>query len=225
MPGLMKPKSRGTVRLASADPTAPLIVDPPISPSRPTSTPMCRASSSASRIGNGKGFDGVRKEQVSIPGARRAQIIEYVRANAATYFHFVGTCAMGSAASAPVDESAARARRGAAARCRRLGHAGDHLLQHPCADAFARRARGGDHPGGWSDRGGTAQRPVQAGRPCASGGGRYIAAHDEDRRHRHAPPPPFHDRRAPDLLSCRRIWVRGTFSPKCSAVFALIRWS
>lgn len=56
-------------------------------------------------IGNGKGFDGVRKEQVTIPGAKREQIVEYVRANAATYFHFVGTCAMGKDASAPVDET------------------------------------------------------------------------------------------------------------------------
>ena len=59
----------------------------------------------AAAIGNGKGFDAVRKEQLSIPNASKAQIVDYVRANAATYFHFVGTCAMGRAASAPVDET------------------------------------------------------------------------------------------------------------------------
>ena len=46
----------------------------------------------------------MRKEQVSIPGAKRAEIVDYIRANAATYFHFVGTCAMGKDTSAPVDE-------------------------------------------------------------------------------------------------------------------------
>ena len=56
-------------------------------------------------IGNGKGFDGIRKEQISIPGANKAQIVEYIRANAATYFHFVGTCAMGKDKGAPVDEA------------------------------------------------------------------------------------------------------------------------
>ena len=62
-------------------------------------------------IGNGKGFDAVRKEQVSIPNASKAQIVDYVRANAATYFHFVGTCAMGRAASGAGRRDAAGARR------------------------------------------------------------------------------------------------------------------
>ena len=47
----------------------------------------------------------MRKGQLSVPGGGRAEIIDYIRANAATYFHFVGTCAMGSNPSAPVDES------------------------------------------------------------------------------------------------------------------------
>ena len=105
MPGLMKPKSRGTVRLASADPMAPLLVDPAYFAEQADVDAYIAGIEFAAAIGNGKGFDAVRKEQVSIPKASKAEIIEYVRANAATYFHFVGTCAMGRAASAPVDET------------------------------------------------------------------------------------------------------------------------
>jgi choline dehydrogenase len=104
MPGLMKPKSRGTVRLASADPLAPLIVDPNYFAEPADVDAYVTGIEFAMAIGNGKGFDGVRKEQVSIPGANKAQIVEYVRANAATYFHFVGTCAMGRDPTTPVDE-------------------------------------------------------------------------------------------------------------------------
>ena len=47
----------------------------------------------------------MRKEQVSIRGAREgADRRILLRANTATYFHYVGTCAMGKDASAPVDE-------------------------------------------------------------------------------------------------------------------------
>jgi choline dehydrogenase len=105
MPGLMKPKSRGTVRLASADPAAPLIVDPNYFAEPADVDAYVASVELAMAIGNGKGFDGMRKGQVSIPGAGRAEIIDYIRANAATYFHFVGTCAMGNDPSAPVDES------------------------------------------------------------------------------------------------------------------------
>lgn len=105
MPGLMKPKSRGTVRLASADPGAPLIVDPNYFAEQADIDAYVTSVELAMAIGNGKGFDGMRKGQVSIPGAGRAEIIDYIRANAATYFHFVGTCAMGTENSAPVDEN------------------------------------------------------------------------------------------------------------------------
>ncbi len=105
MPGLLKPKSRGTVRLASADPSAPLIVDPNYFAEPADVDAYVASVELAMAIGNGKGFDGMRKEQVSIPGAGRAQIIDYIRASAATYFHFVGTCAMGTNAAAPVDEA------------------------------------------------------------------------------------------------------------------------
>ena len=111
MPGLIKPKSRGTVRLASADPSAPPLVDPNYFADPADVDAYVASVELAMAIGNGKGFDGMRKEQVSIPGAKRAEIIDYIRANAATYFHFVGTCAMGKDAERAGRRGAARARR------------------------------------------------------------------------------------------------------------------
>jgi choline dehydrogenase len=105
MPGLLKPKSRGTVRLTSADPNAVPLVDPNYFADPADVDAYVASVELAMAIGNGKGFDGMRKDQVSIPGAKRAEIVNYIRANAATYFHFVGTCAMGKDASAPVDGS------------------------------------------------------------------------------------------------------------------------
>jgi len=104
MPGLLKPKSRGTVRLTSADPAAAPLVDPNYFADPADVDAYVASVELAMAIGNGKGFDGMRKDQVSIPGAKRAEIVDYIRASAATYFHFVGTCAMGKDASAPVDE-------------------------------------------------------------------------------------------------------------------------
>jgi choline dehydrogenase len=105
MPGLLKPKSRGTVRLASADPASAPLVDPNYFADPADVDAYVTSVELAMAIGNGKGFDEMRKEQLSIPGAKRAEIIDYIRANAATYFHFVGTCAMGKDAGAPLDEA------------------------------------------------------------------------------------------------------------------------
>ena len=146
----MKPKSRGTVRLASADPQRRSRVDPNYFADPADVDAYVASVELAIAIGNGPGFERMRKEQVSIPRRQpRGRSSSYIRANAATYFHFVGTCAMGKDASAPVDPKRC-ALRGVspAARRRRLGHARGHLLQHPRADAGACRARRRDRAGG-----------------------------------------------------------------------------
>ena len=104
MVGLMKPKSRGTLRLASADPSAVPIVDPNYFSDPADVDAYVAGMELGIAIGNGRGFDRMRRAQISIPGGGRAQIVEHVRANAATYYHYVGTCAMGTDAGAPVDE-------------------------------------------------------------------------------------------------------------------------
>ena len=101
----MKPKSRGTLRLASADPSVVPIVDPNYFSDPADVDAYVAGMELGIAIGNGRGFDGMRQVQISIPGGGRAQDLERVRANAATYYHYVGTCAMGTGASAPVDET------------------------------------------------------------------------------------------------------------------------
>ena len=104
MVGLMKPKSRGTVRLASADPSVVPVVDPNYFSDPADVHAYVAGMELGIAIGNGRGFDRMRKAQISIPGGGRAQIVEHIRANAATYYHYVGTCAMGRDPNAPVDE-------------------------------------------------------------------------------------------------------------------------
>lgn len=105
LPGLTQPKSRGTVRLMSPDPLAPIAVDPNYLGDPADIEAYVAGVEFAIALGNAKGFDGMRKQQLTLPGAGKAQIADYIRQTALTYFHFVGTCAMGTSASAPVDEA------------------------------------------------------------------------------------------------------------------------
>ena len=103
LPGLMKPKSRGTVRLTSADPSATLAVDSNYFADQADIDTYVTGIEIGIAIGNGKAFSDIRQEQVNLRGADKAQMVDYVRRTALTYFHFAGTCAMGKSASAPVD--------------------------------------------------------------------------------------------------------------------------
>jgi choline dehydrogenase len=104
-PGLTKPVSRGTVRLASADPKALAIVDPNYFAEQADVDAYVAAIEFSLALGNSNSFGELRNDQLSLKGADKAAIADYVRDNALTYFHFVGTCAMGRDQSAPVDES------------------------------------------------------------------------------------------------------------------------
>jgi choline dehydrogenase len=104
-PGLTKPVSRGTVRLASADPKALAVVDPNYFAEQADVDAYVAAIEFSLALGNSNAFAELRKDQISLKGADKAAIADFVRENALTYFHFVGTCAMGSHESAPVDES------------------------------------------------------------------------------------------------------------------------
>jgi choline dehydrogenase len=103
MVGLMKPKSRGTVRLRSNDPMDVPVVDPNYFSDPADVDAYVAGMELGIAIGNGRGFDGIRKSQISVPSGGRAEIVEHIRANAGTYYHYVGTCEMGTDASAPVD--------------------------------------------------------------------------------------------------------------------------
>ena len=105
IPGIVRPKSRGTVRLTSVDPTAPLEIDPRYFSHPDDMAAMIQAVRISRRIGEqaalcdwnaGEHFPGADVEDDE-------EIARYVERDVSTWFHPVGTCRMGIGADAVVD--------------------------------------------------------------------------------------------------------------------------
>jgi choline dehydrogenase len=106
LPGLVRPRSRGTVRLASADPAA----YPRISANyfaeqtdldrMVQMVTITRDIYQTTPLAKGLGLTEV------VPGpetATRGELTDWVRANTGSYYHFVGSCRMGTDSMAVVD--------------------------------------------------------------------------------------------------------------------------
>ena len=98
IPGITKPKSRGTVRLTAADPDAPLAIDPNYFSHPADMETMIRAVRRSRAIGAqsalsewsaGEHFPGPTVEDDDA-------IAAYVTRDVSTWFHPVGTCRMGA---------------------------------------------------------------------------------------------------------------------------------
>ena len=98
-PGLVAPRSRGTMRLGSADPAEPVLADPNVLADPYDLDAMVEAVVMCRDIGASPTFAPWRKAEVSPgPTARtRVQLRAFVRQAVGTYHHQVGTCKMGSA--------------------------------------------------------------------------------------------------------------------------------
>lgn len=100
-----RPRSRGEIRLASADPLDRPVIDPGYL----SETDDLRCAIAGVRwnlrILNARAFDDIRGEQIAPgPEARSdAEIEDFVRRTASTTWHPAGTCKMGSDAGAVVD--------------------------------------------------------------------------------------------------------------------------
>lgn len=102
---LGKPRSRGTVRLASRDPRAPAFVDPAYLRHPEDLRTLVLGVRKARELARaaGLGEAGVT-ELMPGPFARSDAAIErYVRANVITTYHFAGTCRMGDDERSVVD--------------------------------------------------------------------------------------------------------------------------
>jgi choline dehydrogenase len=102
---LGKPKSRGTVRLASADPEAPALVDPAYFAEADDLDALRSGVRLARRIAEAPALAAWGNREL-IPGARAAsdaQIDRFIQRNAMTTYHYAGTCRMGDDAEAVVD--------------------------------------------------------------------------------------------------------------------------
>ncbi|MFA5596162.1 MAG: GMC family oxidoreductase N-terminal domain-containing protein [Pusillimonas sp.] len=102
--GLVAPKSRGEVRLASANPLDRPIVDAKFLSHPDDVKAMARGIEICREIGNSPAMKDFVKREVA-PGKvlSSKEMDDFVRNGATTYFHQSGTCRMGSDAKAVVD--------------------------------------------------------------------------------------------------------------------------
>ena len=108
----LRPKSRGDIRLTSADPAAPLAIRANYLTHPDDIEHMLRGFKLARRILGAKAFAPYRGEEI-VPGRgvnSDDEIRDFFRAKAETIYHPIGTCKMGDAAHDPLAVVDARLR-------------------------------------------------------------------------------------------------------------------
>jgi choline dehydrogenase-like flavoprotein len=102
--GFTHPRSRGSLRLASADPSVPPLIDPNYLAESYDREVYLESLDTAREIGVARAFDGWRAAEI-LPGAAslgRADKLAFLEKAAFTHHHPVGTCRMGIDADAVV---------------------------------------------------------------------------------------------------------------------------
>jgi choline dehydrogenase len=105
MAGIIRPASRGTLRLASADPAAPPVLDPRTLSCEAdldalvAAVELCREIGRRDALAEWRGSELYPGEAVTT----RDELRDYVRGTAITYHHQAGTCKMGVDELAVVD--------------------------------------------------------------------------------------------------------------------------
>jgi choline dehydrogenase-like flavoprotein len=94
----LRPKSRGSVRLASADPFAAPLIDPNFLAERDDLDRLVRGFKLMRGILTQPALAGCRGRELAASAAAQtdAQIEQFIRSRADTIYHPVGTCRMGS---------------------------------------------------------------------------------------------------------------------------------
>lgn len=105
IPGITRPKSRGTVRLTAADPDAPLAIDPNYLHHPDDMRAMIRAVRLSRTIGGQSALAEWNAGEHFPDSAVESDdaIARYVEQHVSTWFHPVGTCRMGTGPDAVVD--------------------------------------------------------------------------------------------------------------------------
>jgi choline dehydrogenase len=103
-PALVQPTSRGVVRLASANPSDPLIIDANYLGTDQDMKAVMKAIDAARELGRQTAFDAVRDAEL-IPGPKAGaqEVHELARLASASFGHAVGTCKIGVDEMAVVD--------------------------------------------------------------------------------------------------------------------------
>ncbi|MBB5519901.1 GMC family oxidoreductase [Amphiplicatus metriothermophilus] len=101
---VLRPKSRGTVSLASPDPTAPPAIDPNFLGDEDDLRRLAKGARIVHRLFDAPAFAAIDGAQLYLDrNADDAALIADIRARADTIYHPVGTCRMGSDERAPLD--------------------------------------------------------------------------------------------------------------------------
>lgn len=101
---VLRPKSRGTVRLAGPDPMAPPAIDPNFLSDEADLKRLMKGARIVFRIFDAPAFKGVDGEQLYVErDPSDAALIEDIRARSDTIYHPVGTCRMGADPKAVLD--------------------------------------------------------------------------------------------------------------------------
>lgn len=102
---LLRPKSRGTLSLASADPLAAPLIDPNFLADRDDVDRLVRGFKLMRHILKQPALAGYRGRELPASGQARTdeQIEQFIRGHADTIYHPVGTCRMGPAPTDVVD--------------------------------------------------------------------------------------------------------------------------
>lgn len=102
-PGLARPDSRGQVRLASADPADAPLIDANFLSTASDMRAMLRCVEMCRDIGNSAGLAAFRKREVMPGNLRGAEMENFIRNAAGTYFHASCTARMGRDEQSVVD--------------------------------------------------------------------------------------------------------------------------
>ncbi len=103
---LLRPESRGHVRIRSADPTQPPAIDPNYLSSQKDRDTMVAGFKAMRRIVSAPAFAQHISEEIE-PGLAATSedaLLDHIRRRGSTVYHPVGTCRMGQDADAVVDE-------------------------------------------------------------------------------------------------------------------------
>jgi choline dehydrogenase len=95
VPCLVKPTSRGQVRLASADPAEPPLIDPNYLATAADRTALREAVDRALELGNAAALDAWRRGVLRLRDLAPEGLSVFIRRNATSYLHYVGTAAFG----------------------------------------------------------------------------------------------------------------------------------
>lgn len=103
----LRPKSRGTIRLQSADPYAEPLIDPAYLTHHDDISELLAGLKLGRRIMSSPAIAAISGGKEIDPGPKRqddGSLVEFIRASAETIYHPVGTCRMGQDDMAVVDD-------------------------------------------------------------------------------------------------------------------------